>query len=148
MAEKVTLDPARFRALFPEFASAATYSDAALQFRWDAEAVVYVSDENCGDLTGSKRAYAVQCMLAHLLRLSSLAAANPSGPAGVVTGATIDKVSVTLAPPASRSEWGLWLAQTPYGQQLAALLSAQAAGGFYVGGKPERAAFRKVGGLF
>lgn len=148
MADKVTLDPATFRAMFSEFADAATYTDEALQMRWDAEAVAYVSDENCGSLTGAKRAYAVQIMLAHLLRLSKMASAADAAPAGVITSATIDKVSVTLVPPPARSEWGYWLAQTPYGQQLGAYLSMQAAGGFYIGGNPERAAFRKVGGVF
>ncbi len=151
MADKVTLDVAVFRVMFPEFASVEAYPDAVLQLRWDNEAVAFVSDENCGSLTGTKRAYAVQIMLAHLLRLSKLAAQVDAGGmqvAGVVTGATIDKVSVTLAPPPSRGEWGYWLAQTPYGAQLASYLSMQAAGGFYVGGNPERAAFRKVGGVF
>lgn len=153
MADKVTLDPATFRALFPEFADATAYPEAALQIRWDAEAVGYVSDENCGDLRDAKRAYAVQLMLAHLLRLSKLAASAGVGGAalaGVVTAATIDKVSVTLAPPPARDAWGYWLAQTPYGQQLSAFLSAQAVGGFYIGGNipAERSAFRKAGGVF
>lgn len=146
----ITMDIATFRALFPEFADVVEYPDAALQTRWDAEAVAYVSDEDCGDLAGTKRAYAIQIMLAHLLRLSKLAAAAGAGatPAGVVTSATIDKVSVTLAPPPARDARGYWLAQTPYGQQLSAYLTAQAVGGFYVGGRAERAGFRKVGGAF
>jgi hypothetical protein len=151
MAEKVLLVVATFRALFPEFASVEAYPDEALQIRWDAEAVAYVSDENCGDLRDAKRAYAIQLMLAHLLRLSKLAAAEGTdGPAvaGVVTGATIDKISVTLAPPPTRDAWGYWLAQTSYGGQLSAFLSRQAVGGFYIGGMPERAGFRKVGGVF
>jgi hypothetical protein len=147
MADQVTLDPATFRALFPEFAA---QTDEALQIRWDNEATAYVSADNCGDLTGTKRAYAVQLMLAHLLRLSAMAVENPSGPAGVVTAATIDKVSVTQAPPpvSAGDAWGHWLQQTPYGGQLAAYLKRQAVGGFYVGGHPERAAFRKAGGVF
>jgi hypothetical protein len=151
MAAIVTLDLATFRALFPEFADPAAYPDLALQTRWDNEATAYVSDANVGDLTDSKRAYAVQLMLAHLCRLSKLASAPSAGGAaltGVVVGATIDKVAVTLMPPPARDAWGHWLAQTPYGQQLSAYLSAQAVGGFYVGGNPERAAFRKVGGVF
>jgi hypothetical protein len=144
----ITLDITVFRQLFAEFASATVYPDAILQARWDNEAISYVSDENCGSLTGTKRAFAIQLMLAHILRLNAIIAAGPGSLTGVVTGATIDKVSVTLQPPPGKDAWLFWLNQTPYGQQLAALLSAQSAGGFYIGGLPERAAFRKVGGLF
>lgn len=146
----VTLDKPLFRSLFPEFADVVAYPDAVLQTRWDNEATLYVTAANEGDLMDGKRAYAIQCMLAHLLRLTKLAtAAGAGGTAvtGVVTQATVDKVSVTLAPPPARGEWGHWLAQTPYGVQLSAFLSAQAAGGFYYGGLPERSAFRKVGGV-
>lgn len=145
-----TLDPALFRKLFAEFADDGAYPDPVLQIRWDSEAVVYVSPDDTCDLAGASRTYAVQLMLAHLLRLSKVIAASAAGEAltGVVTAATIDKVSVTLQPPPARGEWGHWLAQTPYGQQLSALLAARSAGGFYVGGNPERSAFRKVGGVF
>lgn len=146
----VVLAPVLFRQLFPEFADAAAYPDAVLQARWDNEATSFVSPEICGDLSATKRGYAVQLALAHVLRLSKVIAQAGAGVGmtGVVTGATIDKVAVTLAPPPARGEWGHWLAQTPYGQQLSALLAAASAGGFYAGGNPERAAFRKVGGVY
>jgi hypothetical protein len=146
----VTLDPALFRQLFPEFAANPPNTDAVIQFRWD-EAALYVTTENCGDLIDARRQHAVMLMTAHLMRLAVLLAAAPAGePAtpGVVTGATIDKVSVTLQPPPSRNEWGYWLNQTPYGQQLLAYLRVQSVGGFYVGGLPERDAFRKVYGVW
>lgn len=145
----VTLVPAAFRALFPEFANVAAYPDAVLQTRWDTEATLHVDPEVYGDLTAARRTYAVQLMLAHLLRLSAMVAlAGAEGAVGVLTGATIDKVSITLAPPPARGAWGHWLAQTPYGQQLVAFLSAASVGGFYVGGNAERSAFRKAGGVF
>lgn len=143
----VTLDKTLFRGLFAEFADVVAYPDAVLQSRWDNEATAYVSADNCGDLIDARRAYAIQCMLAHLLRLAKVVS-DASSLAGVVVGAQIDKVQVQLAPPPTRGEWGHWLGQTPYGQQLMAYLQSQAVGGFYVGGNPERAAFRKVGGIW
>ncbi|MNJ79317.1 hypothetical protein D3C77_772930 [compost metagenome] len=44
--------------------------------------------------------------------------------------------------------WSYWLGMTPYGMQLMALLKVCTGGGLYVGGLPERAAFRSVGGIF
>jgi hypothetical protein len=67
---------------------------------------------------------------------------------GVMTGATEGTVSVSLQAPPAKDAFSWWLATTPYGAQLRALLLARSAGGFYVGGLPERAAFRKVGGIF
>lgn len=144
------LDKALFRQLFAEFADAAAYPDVVLQARWDNEATAYVSPNDSDDLAGSQRAYAVQLALAHVLRLSKVIAQAGAGVGmtGVVTGATIDKVAVTLAPPPARGEWGHWWAQTPYGQQLSSLLDAKSAGGFYAGGQDERGAFRKSYGVF
>jgi hypothetical protein len=66
-----------------------------------------------------------------------------------VSGASVDKVSVTLTPPPVKSQWQWWMSLTPRGAQLLALLKSKAAGGLYVGGLPaERAAFRKAGGVF
>lgn len=143
------LDAALFRQLFAEFADPAAYSDAVLQYRW-TEAVNYISADDSCDLSGAQRQHAVLCMTAHLMRLAATIAAGTGGVTGVVTGATIDKVSVTLQPPPVRSgsSWSFWLAQTPYGQQLSALLSQAAVGGMFVGGWPERSGFRKAGGVF
>lgn len=141
----VAFDKALFRQLFPEFAAV---SDAVLQVRWD-EASGYVSTENCGDLLDLKRAQAVMYCTAHLLRIAATLAAGGAGSGvGVVTAATIDKVTVQLSPPPGLDGWSYWLSTTPYGLQLVAYLKAQATGGFYYGGMPERAAFRKVGGIF
>jgi hypothetical protein len=140
-----TLDAELFRKLFPEFADDAAYPEPVLAARW-TEATGYVSAETspCGLLSEAKRGYALQCLTAHLLRLAKVIAqaGTGEGMTGVVIQATIDKVSVMLQAPPSRGEWGHWLAQTPYGQQLASFLAAQAAGGFYIGGSAVRGAFR------
>lgn len=67
---------------------------------------------------------------------------------GVLTSANEGSVSVSFAPPPSRSAWQYWLNQTPYGQQFLALFSSLVLGGFYIGGLPESQAFRKTGGLW
>ena len=60
----------------------------------------------------------------------------------------IDKVTVTNMPPPVKNGWQFWLATTPYGMQLWALLKRMAGAGLYIGGLPERRAFRKVFGTF
>lgn len=151
---QVTLNAALFRKLFGEFADDGAYPDAVLQIRWD-EATGYVADDGglCATMPDAQRQQALNYMTAHLCRLAKMmaaAAATPDGVAmtGVVLGATIDKVQIQLQAPPSRGEWGYWLAQTPYGQQLSALLRRASVGGMYVGGSPERDAFRKPYGVF
>lgn len=146
----ITLDKAQFRERFPAFASTTTYPDGALDVQW-LIAVEYISAEVYGCLSASGRALALQLMLAHLLALADAIAANGTnkGTPGITVGATIDKVSVTLAqPPFGTSQWRYWLNLTPYGTQLLALLQARSVGGFYIGGSPTRAAFRGPGGAF
>lgn len=144
----ITLDPAAFRALFPQFADPAKYPDAALSIQYGM-ATSYVSADTYGDMPVAARTNALYLMTAHLLALGVIIAQNNyTGQVGIVQGAVVDHVQITLTPPPVKSEWQWWLNTTPYGAQLLGLLQAQAAGGFYVGGLPERAAFRKVGGVF
>jgi hypothetical protein len=95
-------------------------------------------------------------LTAHLLALGTMQTAGAGGQGqsaggvqgGFITSATVGEVSVAkLAPPATNG-WQWWLASTPYGQALWALLSVKAVGGFAIGGLPEREGFRKVGGVF
>lgn len=144
-----TLDIATFRLLFPVYADVTKFPDAYIQAEWDL-AVAYFGDVDGCLFNGTTKQSALNLMTAHLMWLNVLIAAGGSsgGAGGVLTGATIDKVSVTLSPPPFKDGWQFWLSQTPYGQQLWALLSLKAAGGFYFGGLPERKPFRKVGGIF
>ena len=144
----ITFDPVAFRVQFPQFADSTTYPNATLQAQFDI-GTFYVSSDTYGDMTQATRAYALNCMTAHLLALAAIIAANGyQGQPGIVTGSRVGDVQVTLQPPPERGQWRWWLNTTPYGAQLIALLDAQAVGGFFVGGLPERAAFRKVGGIF
>jgi hypothetical protein len=144
----LTLDIAAFRLLFPQFASPTTFPDVKIQAEFGM-ATGYVSPDTYGDMPAAARSSALGLMTAHLLALGVIIAQNNySGQVGIVTAATIDGVSITLAPPPQRGQWRWWLNTTPYGAQLVALLDAQAAGGFFIGGLPERSAFRRVGGGF
>ncbi len=141
----IEFDVTQFRTAFPEFADDAKYPDATLQVYWDT-ATCYVSDEDYGCLSGDCRRLALNLMTAHLCKISEMAQAGDTP--GQVTSATIDKVSVSTTPPPNKSQWSWWLNTTPYGQQLEALLATNAVGGMYIGGLPEKSAFRKVGGIF
>jgi len=130
---------ATFRTLYPQFASV---SDAVVQAIAE-QALCFISDTGCecGD-TGW------MLMTAHLLQLNQ-AAQSGTGVLGPVASATIGSVSVSYqTPPYGSSEYKYWLGGTPYGAQLLALLARCSAGGVYIGGSPERAAFRRVGGGF
>lgn len=143
-----TLDIPTFRLLFPEFADPVKFPDAYIQAQWDV-AVSAMGDMDGWLLHGAALKNALNLLTAHFMKLNViLLAGGGAGVTGVVTGATVDKVSVQMAAPPTRSGWQFWLAQTPYGLQLWAFLSIKSAGGLYIGGRPERLAFRKVYGSF
>ncbi len=145
MSALIQFDVVAFRSSFPAFADNTAYSEASLIASWNA-ATCYISPENYGDLHGAARAKALHLMTAHLVAIADIVKAGqiPS----MVSASTVDKVAVTLAPPPAKSQWQWWLSLTPYGQQLLALLSASAAGGFYIGGLPEGSGFRRVHGIY
>lgn len=130
-----------FRIAFPAFANDLIYPDALIQTQADIAACM-LSDQGCECTTLLQ-----QLMVAHLLMLNDRIMAG-TGNTGQVASATIDKVSVSMTPPPGTDGFSYWLGTTPYGLQLMALLAKCAAGGLYVGGRPERAAFRSVGGAF
>lgn len=148
-----TFDPAAFRAMFPAFADTNKYPDALLSGYFSIAALYMDNNDNCL-LSGDTLQFALNLMTAHLTQLMTQAAGSMTGGVGaggvggVMTSATIDKVSVTVAAPPTRDGWQYWLATTPYGQQLWALLIGASVGGVYVGGLPERRGFRKVYGTF
>lgn len=139
-----TFDVALFRQAYPEFASQAQYPDIVLRMYWDT-GTNFISDQNYGSLKDAGRNTALNLMTAHLTKLASIA--NAGSTVGLEQSATIGSVSVSLTPPPLKNQWQWWLSTTPYGQQLFALLQMASVGGFYVGGRPETLAFRKVGGL-
>lgn len=146
MSDHTTIDVNAFRSMFPVFASTTKYPDAVIEMFY-AVATEFIPpyDVWCG-LNGSTLDLALYCLTAHLLFEFNLQGRNQTGK--VLTGATIDKVTVAMLAPPVKNGWDFWLNQSPYGQQLLALLSVKSAGGFSVGGAPERAAFRRAGGRF
>lgn len=147
MTTHSVLDVAQFRALFTQFSSAQAYPDIVLNAQYAAAGnFMSQTDSVYSGMEGDALSYALQLLTCHLLAISEKAAGG--APAGFITAASEGDVSVSIAPPPMTSGWRAWLASTTYGMQLWALLSAKAAGGFAIGGLPERRAFRKTGGTF
>jgi len=154
----VTTSPAyndaNFRKMFPAFADTTVWPEEMLAMYWDM-ATDFISPAwcPCRILRGSSLQLALDLMCAQIAMLMNPNAGDPDASGGgttggIVTNASIGAVSVGIAAPPTKDMWDYWLAQTPYGQQLLALLKLKAVGGFYVGGLPERLGFRKVGGTF
>lgn len=136
-----------FRVAFPFFANMTTYPQASLQ-NWFTQGTSYVSAYNRGILRNVNRQLALYQMTAHLAALNDIIVAEAGAAPGLVVSAKIDKIAVTLKPPPSKTQFQWWLNLTPWGQMLLTLLSVRSAGGWNVGGTPELAAFRRVGGIF
>jgi hypothetical protein len=133
-----------FRSLFPGLATSSQYASSIPQTYWNV-ATAYLSNCNGRCYTGGmnlqQQTLALNLMTAHLIFLNNLV--NTGNSPGITTGATIDKVSVTLQPPPEVNEWQYWLNQSPYGQQLLALLQVASVGGSYITtGVPGRAGFQ------
>lgn len=99
-------------------------------------------------LNGPSLQLALNLMTGHLTQIAAMLVADPGAVVGPVAGAAEGSVSLNLVPAPATSGWTYWLASTPYGQQLWALLSVKTAGGIMVGGSLERASFRQAGGIF
>lgn len=136
-----------FRAQFPQFADPVTYPMALLQNYWNM-GVNYISVNNGNDSSwrSGQAQLANDLMCAHLA--ASFTLINAGTASVLVQGSTEGSVSVTLTPPPVKSAFGWWLATTPYGSQLRALLKVVAGVGLFVGGLPERSGFRKIYGVF
>jgi hypothetical protein len=133
-----------FRALFSAFSDSIAYPDLVLQLYWHT-ATAYVNNQygGCyiGGFTLAQQTLALNQMTAHLAYLNSLIGAGETP--GIVQSSTIDKISVQLTPPPVPNQWQWWLNQSPYGQQLLALLQTSSVGGFYYGGFPVAPSFRR-----
>jgi len=144
-------DPA-FRLQFPEWADPTLYPAITISSQYDV-ATVFIDDDNfpCRTLSGKKLDLVLNYLTAHLLYLTKTAseAASPiNNGGGMVIGATIGEISAQkLAPPAANG-WQYWLASSPYGQALWALLHLLSVGGTSFGGLPESEGFRRIGGVF
>lgn len=146
----ITIDIPAFRVQFPQFADETAFPDVRVQAAFDM-ATGFISPDTYGCMSVAVRTQALYLMTAHILALQVIIAngGSYSGTPGIVTQSKVGDVAVSLAqPPYGTSPWRYWMSLTPYGAMLLALLDAQSVGGFFVGGLPERSAFRKVGGIF
>lgn len=136
-----------FRLQFPQFSDAVKYPDNLLQMYWD-EMTCFVCDANYGQIIGRCRLFLLNLFVAHMMTIMLKAAAGGGKQVGFKTSATIDKVSVSTAAPPAPNMFRYWLGLTPYGLAALAMLEANTVGGDYIGGLPETAGFRRVGGGF
>lgn len=128
----IIFNPSEFRVQFPAFNCTPPISDATLQAYFDT-ASQYISARyrSCwNNFTIAQRTLALNLMTAHIAALNTYIQTGQT--IGIMTAATVDKVSVTLEPPPATNQWQYWLQSTPYGQQLLALLQVKSAGGYYV----------------
>lgn len=142
------IDVDEFREKFPAFANPVLYP---------TESILLMADMvDCYIDVGNRWFRCVKCqelmtelLTAHLLIINGTPAAPASGSTGIISNATVGSVSVGFTNAASsKGAFMSWLGKTPYGEQLAALLARLSIGLGYIGGAPERRAFRKVGGRF
>lgn len=137
---RIVLTVEEFRELIPFYKDTSKYSDEDIQaFINIAGCYISTYNENC-ILKCKCRTVAIANMVAHLYTLY-LKAKNGGGQlaaAGLVTSATIDKISVQTAVPTNANLYEWWLTQTPYGAAYYALLYSKGPVGFYVGGIGER----------
>lgn len=133
-----------FRAMYPQFADVTKYPDALLDMYWD-EVTCFVAIDGY-NLIGRCRLLLLYLFVAHMMTISAQASKGKQG--GFVTSSTIDKVSVSKTAPPSPDMFSWWLGQTPYGQQVVAMLEIYTVGGDYVGGSNEMGGFRRHDGVF
>lgn len=118
------IDATKFRADFPEFAGAAKYPDAMVNF-WLNLAAVRLSPTRWADMLD----YGTELFVAHQLTLATRSAKNGGAVVAPVSAKSVDKVSVTYDTSAvTLDNAGHW-ATTSYGQQFWQLLMLAGAGG-------------------
>ncbi|TQI79992.1 uncharacterized protein DUF4054 [Serratia fonticola] len=119
------IDLQRFRDLFPAMSDVGMFTDATIQTQWEQAQYFISPDES---LQEHRFENALYLMTAHLVWLHH-AIAQGHTTAGIVTSATISKVSVSIALPPCHTARQFWLATTPYGLQLLALCNEDTVSG-------------------
>jgi len=121
----MSVDAAKFRQDFPEFADTTKYPDAMVNF-WLGFAVLMLN----ADRWGAALDYGVELMVAHEV---TLAAASKAGKPGAIlapqSSKTVDKVSVSYDTSAVKLENAGHWAGTSYGMQFFQMARMMGAGG-------------------
>ncbi len=118
-----------FLTQFPEF-EGNEYIDMMI-----GRAINYI-DIHCGCICNKKQ-YAIFLLTAHLLTIQGNIG-NGETTGGIQTSASIDKVSVSIAPPPFTNNFEYWSGQSPYGAELLALINLSVATPDYTGGSFQR----------
>lgn len=134
-----------FRAQFPAFADMTKYPEATLSMYWTMASEYINIYSRCG-WTDTQLQLAIDLLTAHIVKSFDLI--NAGVTTMLITASTEGTVSVSGTPPPTTTGWQWWLATTPYGNQLRALLERVASVGFYAGGSAPRAGFRTAFGTF
>lgn len=132
----VTVTVGEFRILYPEFSDPVKYPETMLEDTLDL-ATCYISTRNYGSLHDKCRKRAIYLLMAHLQTLKDMIAKGKTQ-VTVTSGASIDKVSITLVMPPMNTQTQWWFNISTYGSSLWALLELKATPGFYVGGSFQR----------
>lgn len=98
-------------------------------------ALLYISPFSA--LCKDRKQYVVFLLAAHLMALQNNID-NGENTGGLQTGASIDKVSVSVAPPPFSDGFEYWLSQTIYGQTLLAFFDMIAPLPTFIGGSYNR----------
>jgi hypothetical protein len=138
----MTFDIAAFQAAFPAFAETAP---AIIQV-W----VDIVEQSPMGSwfacVAGQTQQQLIVAHVGFLLTNANTVGNSQGG--GAVVSATEGSVSASFVAPPVKDGLEFYLSGSVYGQMLWAMLNVASAGGVYLGGLPERKAYRKVGGTF
>lgn len=140
MSNIVVVSLEEFYTEYPEFNTEQYKNICPVAFRQSKN---FISLKNCGRLKDEQRKSAIYLMTAHLsvlsLRNQSAAASGSGAASGIVASAAVGEVNVSYQQiPANKNMFDYWLATTPYGQELLALLEMLSTIPFYVGGSLER----------
>ena len=138
-----TFNLASFQAACPALAST---DPTVLAGLWNT-AATFLGNGDTPTMQGPAMVLALNLLTGHLAQSMNLLQSGQNTVAPMI-GATEGSVTVSMQPPPVKSEWQYWLASTPYGVQLWALLGLQGAGGFMIGGSLENSSFRRAGGAF
>lgn len=116
------ISPSQFKERFPEFIDID-----------DAEVARVCTLAGC-ILRSNKVRYSCCEEDASMLMIAHMLEANRASTAGVVTSATVEQVSVTLARTSGSGPFLGWLGKTKYGEMLAALLASSVVAPMYFSG--------------
>jgi hypothetical protein len=135
----IVFDIAEFRIKYSIFDG---ISDSVVLRAFDS-AEMFISNNTSCYLDENRLKYVLYLMTAHILQIGIYTASNRGGTAGIVSSASIDKISVSFESRISKSAFQYFLNKTIYGEEILALFSLWSAGGYYIGGSNSTLGFKR-----